>query len=115
MVGVLCICQTLNINLFSGLESIDKQKIKEENIDLDKSEPEVDFTNHNFYDSDFDDEPEIKKKKYDRSSDDEWKPESDSESDSYSSCDSCDADDEIIEFTGWDDEEPLISSKEPKE
>jgi hypothetical protein len=98
------------------LESIDKQKISTENLELDASEPEVDFTCHNFYDSDFDDEPAYKKKKKedDHSSDDDWKPESDSESDSYSSCDSCD-DDEIIEFTGWDDEEPLTSANEPKE
>jgi hypothetical protein len=101
------------INLFSGLESIDKQEITKENSDLDEREPEMDFTHHNFYDSDFDDEPEIKKKKYDHSSDDDWKPDTDSDSDSYSSCDSCD-DDEIIEFTGWDDE-PLVTSNEPKE
>lgn len=85
-----------------------------ESIDSDFGEPEEDFPNRNFYDSDFDDEPTIKKRKDDHSKDHDWEPDSDSESDSYSSCDSCD-DDEIIEFTGWDDEEPFSSANEPIE
>lgn len=46
-------------------------------------------------------------------SDDDWEPGNDS--DSYSSCDSCD-DDDIFVFTGWSDEDiPDPSAKEPEE